>query len=96
MQSREANPSHCAFSSTSWSNISDTWERCKWNKDISKGNQNTIEKTSTVAPPQEIGQAEVFNREVKKILEKIVAQSRKDWSQKLDEALWAYRTTYKA
>jgi len=33
---------------------------------------------------------------VKKILEKTVAQSRKDWSQKLDEALWACRTTYKA
>ena len=42
------------------------------------------------------GQAEVSNKEVKKILEKIVAQSRKNWSKKLDEALWAYRTTYKA
>jgi len=30
-----------------------------------------------------------------KILEKIVAQSMKDWSQKLDEALWVYRATYK-
>jgi len=42
------------------------------------------------------GQAEVSNRKVKKILEKTVAQSRKDWSQNLDEALWVYRTTYKA
>jgi len=34
--------------------------------------------------------------EVKNILEKTVSQSRKDWSQKLDEALWAYKTTYEA
>ena len=36
------------------------------------------------------------NTSVKKILEKTVSSSRKDWSQKLDEALWEYRTTYKA
>ena len=42
------------------------------------------------------GQAEVSNREVKRILEKTVPASRKDWSTKLDEALWAYRTAYKS
>ncbi|XP_014523382.1 uncharacterized protein LOC106779719 [Vigna radiata var. radiata] len=42
--------------------------------------------------PQTNGQAEVSNREIKRILEKTVATSRKDWSQKLDDALWAYRT----
>ncbi|XP_047183032.1 uncharacterized protein LOC124849187, partial [Vigna umbellata] len=36
-----------------------------------------------------------LQREIKRILEKIVASSRKDWSQKLDDALWAYRTTMK-
>ena len=40
-------------------------------------------------------QAEISNREIKKILEKIVNPSRKDWSIKLDDALWAYRTAYK-
>ena len=35
------------------------------------------------------------NREIKHILEKVVCPSRKDWSLKLDEAVWAYRTTYK-
>ena len=29
------------------------------------------------------------------ILQKIVNWSRKNWSKKLDDALWAYRTTYK-
>ncbi|XP_014492636.1 uncharacterized protein LOC106755053 [Vigna radiata var. radiata] len=39
--------------------------------------------------------AEVSNWEIKRILEKKVAFSRKDWSQKLDDALWAYKTTMK-
>ncbi|KAL8089245.1 hypothetical protein AgCh_038872 [Apium graveolens] len=41
------------------------------------------------------GQAEVSNREIERILEKVVCPSRKDWSLKFDEAVWAYRTTYK-
>ena len=45
--------------------------------------------------PQTNGQAEISNREIKRILEKAVSSSRKDWSSKLDDALWAYRTTYK-
>ena len=35
------------------------------------------------------------NKVLKRILEKTVDSARKDWSQKLDETLWAYRTTYK-
>ena len=39
------------------------------------------------------GQVEISNREIKKILEKTVNTSRKDWSIKLDDALWvAYKT----
>ena len=45
--------------------------------------------------PQSNGQTESSNREIKKILEKTVNASRKDWSIKLDDALWAYRTAYK-
>ena len=44
---------------------------------------------------QSNGQAEISNREIKKILEKIVNASRKDCSIKLDDALWAYRYAYK-
>ncbi|KAL0457820.1 UNVERIFIED_CONTAM: hypothetical protein Slati_0409200 [Sesamum latifolium] len=45
--------------------------------------------------PQTSGQVEVSNRELKHILEKTVSSSRKDWSLKLDDALWAYRTAFK-
>ncbi|XP_021713489.1 uncharacterized protein LOC110681648 [Chenopodium quinoa] len=45
--------------------------------------------------PQSSGQVEVSNRQIKLILEKTVARNRKDWSDKLDDALWAYRTTFK-
>ena len=45
--------------------------------------------------PQTNGQAEISNREIKKILEKTVSSNRRDWSLKLDDALWAYKTAYK-
>ena len=45
--------------------------------------------------PQANRQVENTNREVKKILRKMVRLDSKDWSTKLYDALWAYRTTYK-
>ncbi|CAN6679455.1 unnamed protein product [Malus baccata var. baccata] len=38
---------------------------------------------------------EVSNREIKQILEKTVGPTRKDWSLRVDDTLWAYRTAYK-
>ena len=52
-------------------------------------------KMSTAYHPQTSGQVEISNRELKQILEKTVSASRRDWSLKLDDALWAYRTAYK-
>ena len=45
--------------------------------------------------PQTNGQVEISIREIKKILQKTVSTSIKDWSVKLDDALWAYRTAFK-
>nr|XP_027120356.1 uncharacterized protein LOC113737306 [Coffea arabica] len=54
-----------------------------------------LHRVSTSYHPQTNGQAEVSNREIKSILEKMVRPDRKDWSQRLEDALWAYRTAYK-
>ncbi|RVW47707.1 Retrovirus-related Pol polyprotein from transposon 297 [Vitis vinifera] len=45
--------------------------------------------------PQTSGQVELANREIKNILMKVMNTNRKDWSAKLLDSLWAYRTTYK-
>ena len=45
--------------------------------------------------PQSNGQAKVSNREIKKILKKTVNGTRKDWANKIDDSLWAYRTAFK-
>ena len=34
-------------------------------------------------------------REIKKILEKMVNVTRKDWANKIDDSLWAYHTAFK-
>ncbi|XP_015964894.1 uncharacterized protein LOC107488651 [Arachis duranensis] len=54
-----------------------------------------LHKVATAYHPQTNGQAEVSNREIKRILEKVVNPQRKDWSFQLGDALWAYRTAYK-
>nr|GEZ47897.1 reverse transcriptase domain-containing protein [Tanacetum cinerariifolium] len=40
-------------------------------------------------------QVEVSNRGLKRILERAVGDNRASWSDKLDDALWAFRTAYK-
>ncbi|GKE94540.1 reverse transcriptase domain-containing protein [Tanacetum coccineum] len=52
-------------------------------------------RLSTAYHPQISGQVEVSNRGLKRILERTIGENRASWSDKLDDALWAFRTAYK-
>ncbi|GJY33830.1 reverse transcriptase domain-containing protein [Tanacetum coccineum] len=52
-------------------------------------------RLATAYHPQTSGQVEVSNRGLKRILERTVRENRASWSDRLDDALWAFRTAYK-
>ncbi|GJU12348.1 reverse transcriptase domain-containing protein [Tanacetum coccineum] len=52
-------------------------------------------RLSTAYHPQTSGLVEVSNRGLKRILERTVSENRASWFDKLDDALWAFRTAFK-
>ncbi|GJZ19436.1 reverse transcriptase domain-containing protein [Tanacetum coccineum] len=52
-------------------------------------------RISTAHHPQTNRQTEVTNRAIKRILERSVGYNPKDWSEKLNDTLWTFRTAYK-
>ncbi|GJT90594.1 reverse transcriptase domain-containing protein [Tanacetum coccineum] len=65
----------------------------KFDKVMSK--YGVTHRLSTAYHPQTSGQVEVTNHGLKRILERTVGENRASWSDKLDDALWAFRTAYK-
>ncbi|GKA08396.1 reverse transcriptase domain-containing protein [Tanacetum coccineum] len=55
-----------------------------------------VHRFSTVYHLQTNGQGENTNRAIKQILEKSVGNNKKEWSPKLDDALWVFRNAFKA
>nr|GEX25538.1 reverse transcriptase domain-containing protein [Tanacetum cinerariifolium] len=54
-----------------------------------------IHRLFTAYHPQTSGQVEVSNRGLKRILERTIGENSASWSDKLDDALWAFHTAYK-
>nr|GFA49979.1 reverse transcriptase domain-containing protein [Tanacetum cinerariifolium] len=52
-------------------------------------------RLSTAYHPQTSEQVEVTNRGLKRILERTVGENHTSWSDKLEDALWAFRTAFK-
>ncbi|GKA69702.1 reverse transcriptase domain-containing protein [Tanacetum coccineum] len=52
-------------------------------------------RLATAYHPQTSGQVEVSNRGLKRILERTVGENRASWSDRLDDALWEFRTAFK-
>ncbi|GJR28015.1 reverse transcriptase domain-containing protein [Tanacetum coccineum] len=53
------------------------------------------QRLATMYHPKTSGQVEVLNRGLKRILKRTVGENCASWSDKLDDALWAFRTTFK-
>nr|GFB70113.1 reverse transcriptase domain-containing protein [Tanacetum cinerariifolium] len=58
-------------------------------------NYGVTHRLATAYHPQTSGQVEVSNRGLKRILERTVGENHASWSDKLDDALWAFHTAFK-
>ena len=66
---------------------------CNWTIEALIKKYGVQHRVLTSYHPQTNGQAKISNREVKSILQKIVNPNRKGRSIRLNDAIWAYRTT---
>ncbi|GKC39374.1 putative nucleotidyltransferase, ribonuclease H [Tanacetum coccineum] len=68
---------------------------CNYQMERAMKRYGVIHRFSIAYHPQTNRQVENTNRAIKRILEKTIGSNRKEWSHKLDDALWAFRTAFK-
>ncbi|XP_015163501.1 uncharacterized protein [Solanum tuberosum] len=65
-------------------------------KEVKKENvANFIRRKSSMYHAAANGLAEAFNKTLCNLLKKVVSKSKRDLHERMEEALWAYRTTYR-
>nr|GEZ64885.1 reverse transcriptase domain-containing protein [Tanacetum cinerariifolium] len=68
---------------------------CNDQSSIVMAKYGVTHRLSIAYHPQTSGQVEVTNRGLKHILERTVGENHASWSDKLEDALWAFRTAFK-
>ncbi|GKF16819.1 reverse transcriptase domain-containing protein [Tanacetum coccineum] len=68
---------------------------CNYQMEKAIKRYGVVHRFSIAYHPQTNGQVKNTNWEIIRILEKTIGNNRKDWSHKLDDALWAFRTAFK-
>ncbi|XP_020674677.1 uncharacterized protein K02A2.6-like [Dendrobium catenatum] len=77
-------------------NISDNGSAFKSTKINSFVRRHNIDwRYSTIYYPRANGLAEAFNKTFVQIVKKTLDDNKRQWDERLVEALWAYRTTYR-
>nr|GEU53064.1 reverse transcriptase domain-containing protein [Tanacetum cinerariifolium] len=72
-----------------------SWDHSRLHERIVMSKYEVTHLLATAYHPQTSGQVEVLNRGLRRILERTVGENHASWSEKLEDALWAFRTAYK-
>ncbi|XP_015166558.1 uncharacterized protein [Solanum tuberosum] len=72
------------------------WAEAVALKEVKKENvANFIRRKSSMYYAAANGLAEAFNKTLCNLIKKFVSKSKRDWHERMEKALWAYRTTYR-
>nr|GEU98568.1 hypothetical protein [Tanacetum cinerariifolium] len=91
-----SNENKCILVAIDYALISDKGTHfCNYQVEKAMKRYGVVHRFSTAYHHQTNGQVVNTNHTIKRILEKTIGNNRKDWSYKLDDALWAFWTTFK-